>query len=72
MNTTKRNNVGNAFESQEHFREFFGNLGFTVEFHSYTEVQSELSSPQRLGLTSEEVSDKLLAYASAIVFKLKD
>lgn len=72
MNTTKRNDVGNAFESQEHFRDFFGNLGFTVEFHSYTEVQGELSSPQRLGLSEEEVSDKLLAYASAIMFRLRD
>ncbi len=72
MNTTKRNDVGNAFESQEHFRDFFGNLGFTVEFHSYTEVQSELSSPQKLGLADGEVPDKLLAYASAIVFRLKD
>ena len=72
MNTTKRNDVGNAFESQEHFRDFFGDLGFTVEFHSYIEAQSELSSPQRLGLANEEVSDKLLAYASAIVFRLKD
>lgn len=72
MNTTKRNDVGNAFESQEHFRDFFGNLGFVVEFHNYTEVQGELSSPSRLGLSDEEVSDKLLAYASAIVFRLKD
>jgi O-methyltransferase involved in polyketide biosynthesis len=72
MHTTKRNDIGNAFEDREHFQEFFGNLGFTVEFHEYIEVQEELSSPQKLGLTGEEVHDKLLAYASAIVFRLKD
>jgi len=71
MNTTKRNDIGNAFESQEHFREFFDKLGFTIEFHSYTEVQDELTSPPKLGLSNKDVSDKLLAYASAIVFKLK-
>ncbi len=71
MNTTQRNNMGNAFESQAHFEQFFGELGFTVEFHDYTEVINELTSPGRLGLSEDEVRDKLLSYASAIVLRLK-
>lgn len=71
MNITKRNDIGNAFNNQEHFKDFFDKLGFTLEFHDYTEVQSELSSPAKIGLSDENVSNKLLAYASAIVFKLK-
>lgn len=71
MNTTRRNDVGNAFENQEHFKEFFDKLGFSVEFHNYTEVQGELTSPMELGLSDEEVSDRLLAYASVIVFRIK-
>jgi len=71
MSTTRRNNIGNAFESQEHFREFFDKLGFTLEFHSYTEVQDKLTSPIKLNVSNEDVSDKLLAYASAIIFRLK-
>lgn len=72
MNTTNRNSIGNAFESQDHFRTFFDELGFTVEFFDYTTVQDDLSSPKRLGLSEQDVSDKLLAYASAIIFRLKD
>jgi O-methyltransferase involved in polyketide biosynthesis len=71
MNTTQRNNMGNAFESQAHFEQFFGELGFTVEFHDYTEVINELTSPGRLGLSEDDVRDKLLSYASAIVLRLK-
>ena len=72
MRTTRRNDISNAFEDRKHFQEFFGDLGFTVEFHEYTEVQHKLSSPQKLGLTDEEVRNNLLAHASAIVFRVKD
>tara|TARA_B100001245_G_scaffold5980_1_gene4263 strand:- start:5341 stop:6195 length:855 start_codon:yes stop_codon:yes gene_type:complete len=71
LHKTGRNTIGNAFESQDHFKKFFGELGFSVEFHSYTEIQDELTSPKALGLTQDEVRDKLLAYASAMVFRLK-
>jgi O-methyltransferase involved in polyketide biosynthesis len=70
MNTTKRNDIGNAFENQEHFKQFFGNLGFTVEFYDYTTIQSKLTSPRKLGRTEQEVRDRLLSYASVIVFRL--
>jgi len=69
---TKSATTGDAFQSQDHFRTFFEALGFTVEFHDYTEVQDILSSPQKLGLSEDVVRDKLLSYASAVVFRLKD
>lgn len=72
MNTTSHRTIGSAFDSQDHFREFFDKLGFTVEFFDYTTVQDELTSPKRLGLSEQDVSDKLLAYASAAIFRLKD
>lgn len=71
LNQTKRNDIGNAFESQEHFEKFFGELGFSVEFHPYTDVIDRLVSPDRLGLSSDEVRDKLLSYAAAVVLRLK-
>lgn len=71
MTITSRNTIGNAFESQDHIRVFFGKLDFTVEFFDYTTVQDELISPKRLGLSDQDISDKLPAYASAMVLSLK-
>jgi O-methyltransferase involved in polyketide biosynthesis len=71
LNQTKNIGVGDAFEDQVHFRNFFEDLGFTLEFHDLTEVTSELVSPVKLGLSEEAVRDKLLSYATVVVFKLK-
>ncbi len=71
LTQTKRNNLGNAFDSQEQMTDFFGELGLSTEFHSYAEVQDQLVSPQKLNLTDDEVREKLLKYASAIMLRLK-
>lgn len=71
LKQTRRNDIGNVFESQEHFQTFFGELGFTVEFHPYNEVLDKLVSPKRLGLSRDEAQDKLLVHASVVVLRLK-
>lgn len=72
LNQTKKASIGDAFENQEHFRNFFEELGLSSEFHDFTEVTSELVSPAKLGLSEEVVRNKLLSYATAVVFKLKE
>jgi len=45
----------NAFENVEAAEKFFNDLGFTVEKHPFAEIKDELVSPQKLGLTEEQV-----------------
>jgi O-methyltransferase involved in polyketide biosynthesis len=45
----------NVFEDEEHAKQFFERLGFSVERHSFLEVTNELLSPDKLGMSSEEV-----------------
>jgi len=54
-NLSSRNNSNWRFEDEEHVREFFEKIGFSLEFHYYNEVKNELTSPKKLNLTSDEV-----------------
>jgi O-methyltransferase involved in polyketide biosynthesis len=49
----------NAFENIEAAEKFFDDLGFTVEKHPFTEIKDELVSPQRLGLSEEQVQEAI-------------
>ena len=60
----------NSFESIEKAQEFFENLGFTVERHSFMEVIDELVSPKRLGQTQQEVG-ALLKDPCVFVMRIK-
>ncbi|MDR2063360.1 MAG: class I SAM-dependent methyltransferase [Candidatus Nomurabacteria bacterium] len=71
LTNTKRQDLGNAFESQAHMAEFFGGLGFGTDFHPFTEVQDELVSPKKLNFSDEEVTSKLLAYADVVVMRVE-
>jgi len=61
----------NAFDSAEASQKFYEDLGFSVEPHSFLEVSDELVSPERVGMTEEDVvrlNEPIVAY----VMKLKD
>lgn len=47
----------NSFRNVEHAKEFFAQQGFEVELHSYSEVENELVSPTKLGLSKKEVTE---------------
>lgn len=46
----------NVFEDVEQAQRFFEDLGFTVERHSFLEVSDELVSPEKLGMSSDEIT----------------
>lgn len=58
----------NLFESESQAKEFFENLGFTVERHSFLEVSSDLVSPARLDISDDDVNSM---NGSAVVFVMK-
>ena len=58
----------NLFEGPAEAITFFENLGFSVESHSFKEVQGDLVSPQRLGIPPEEVDEVL---RNAVTFVLR-
>jgi len=45
----------NVFRDEQHARDFFEGLGFTVDSHTFLEVTDELVSPVLLGMSDEEV-----------------
>jgi O-methyltransferase involved in polyketide biosynthesis len=49
----------NLFENEAEARKFFENLGFTVESHSFREIENELVSPGKLKTTPEQLADML-------------
>ncbi|TAL48148.1 hypothetical protein EPN87_01200 [archaeon] len=49
----------NAFRDVEHAKEFFAQQGFQVEAHSYTEVEDELVSSEKLGMSKKEVHEAI-------------
>ena len=49
----------NAFENVDAAEKFFGDLGFTIEKHPFTEIREELVSPQRLNLSEEQVKNAI-------------
>ncbi len=61
----------NAFENQDEAKEFFENLGFKVEIHSFLEVEDILVSPQRLKISKEKVR-KIIGPWVVFVMKIKE
>lgn len=59
----------NRFENIDEATVFFENLGFTVERHGFMEAIDELSSPQRLGKSREEV-EVIIKDSFAFVMKV--
>lgn len=45
----------NVFNDEQHAKKFFEELGFSVERHSFLEVTDQLVSPNRLGMSDNEV-----------------
>jgi len=71
-NVSDRNNSNWRFEDINHARDFFGQIGFSIEsVHPFSEVKEELTSPEKIGLDSMQVND-LLKDAIVAVMKLKD
>jgi len=60
----------NMFEDEPHVERFFSDLGFSVEFHPLTEIESELVSPGILKIPSEEV-EQLLGSGVVVVMRVK-
>lgn len=54
-NMTGKNFDENSFENEEEAVKFFERQGFSVEIHRFREVANELSSPQKLNLSAEEI-----------------
>lgn len=69
-NVSIRNNINDRFENEEHIIKFFGDIGFDVEFHYFKEAKNELSSPDILKISSNEI-DKLLEHAMVVVMRTK-
>lgn len=70
-NVTNRNNISWRFKDREQVTEFYGKLGFEIEWHDYAEIKPLLTSPKTLGISSEEV-DNLIAYAVVVVMRAKN
>ena len=68
-NVSDRNNINDRFENKEHIIDFFGKIGFEVEFHYFKEVKDILSSPAILGISSER-TDELLEHAMVVKMKI--
>lgn len=49
----------NSFRDVEHAKDFFTQQGFQVEPHSYIEIEDELVSPAKLGMSREEVIEAI-------------
>ena len=60
----------NAFENIEAAEKFFTDLGFSVEKHLFTEIKDKLVSPQKLGLSEEQVQ-KAIGAPIFFVMRLK-
>ncbi len=60
----------NVFENVDHAKEFFGNLGFSIEQHGFLEVTDQLVSPSKLGMSVEEVQ-RLNEPCVAFVMRIK-
>ena len=60
----------NLFESIPFARNFFEELGFVVEQHSFMEVASTIVSPVQIKMSAEEL-EKVIGWRVAFVMKLK-
>ncbi|MBS3061507.1 MAG: class I SAM-dependent methyltransferase [Candidatus Diapherotrites archaeon] len=58
----------NAFENVEQAKKFFEQFGFTIEIHSFLEIEKELVSPAKLNLSAAKVKDLIGQW---VVFVMK-
>lgn len=65
---TGKDIVANRFETEKEARDFFENLGFSIKRHSFMEVHDNLTSPQKLNLSEQQVKELL---EDAVVFVMK-
>ena len=65
---TGKNFNENRFENEEQAKAFFEGFGFTVERHSFLEIEEKLTSPKKLQLRKEEVAEMI---KSSAVFVMK-
>jgi len=68
---TNKNFDQNRFENEQQAKEFFENLGFSVERHSWLEIIDELVSPKKLDISEDEVR-KMILPAVVFVMRLRD
>ena len=54
---TGKDIFSNRFETEEEAKNFFENLGFSIERHSFMEVYDDLTSPKTLQLSEQQVRD---------------
>jgi len=65
---TGKDIVANRFETEKEAIDFFENLGFSIERHSFMEVYDDLVSPNRLNLIEQQVKDTI---EGAVVFVMR-
>ncbi len=58
----------NSFNNTEEGRKFFENLGFKIEQHGFSEIADQLVSPEKIGLSPEEVQKIFKGY---VVFVMR-
>lgn len=58
----------NSFRDKEHAKEFFENQGFLVDIRSLTEVEDLLVSPEKIGMSLDEVHETI---KNVVVFIMK-
>ncbi len=65
---TDRNNTSWRFKDKNHVNEFFGKIGFNLEWHDFIETLNDLSSPKQLGISKNDAS-KYLKNAVVVVMR---
>lgn len=65
---TDRNNVSWRFKDRDNVNNFFGRIGFNLEWHDFMEMLDYLSSPKQLGLSKKQAS-KYLENAVVVVMR---
>jgi len=58
----------NAFEDEDAAHKFFEGLGFSIERRGFLEVSDQLTTPEKLGLSSKQVEEML---KQAVVFVMR-
>jgi hypothetical protein len=67
---TKIDQSKNSFKSIVNAEEFFKQLGFGVQIHSFLEVKDQLYLPRKLGISDKEIG-KILKPWVVFVMKVK-
>jgi len=68
---TKINTDKNRFDTEKQAENFFRNLGFIIERHSYMEVKKQLHSPKILKIP-EDIVQEMISFPIAYVMKIKE